>query len=68
MWLGDNFWINSCLTFASFSIFSVARLARTKVRASIVLAVGIDVTDGGRNTALVDIFQRNVKYPSDAKD
>ena len=48
-------------TFAHFAISPEARLAWTNIRADIVLAVGVDVTDGGRNIALVDIWKRNEK-------
>ena len=49
-----------CYTLARFSVSTETRLTRTKIRAFIVLAVGVDVTDGGRNNALVDIYK--IKY------
>ena len=53
--------ISVLLACTSFTISCESNLTGTKKRPYIVLAVGIDVTDGGRNTALVDIYEMKTK-------
>ena len=47
----------SHVTSACFSISNKTKLTRAKVRAIIVLAVGIRITDGGNNATFIDICE-----------
>ena len=44
-------------TSARFSVFNKTRFACTEIRADLVMAVCIHITNGGNSTALVDIYK-----------
>ena len=48
----------SHVTSACFSISNKTKLTRAKVRAIMVLAVGIQITDGGNNATFIDICEQ----------
>ena len=47
----------SHVTSACFPVSNKTGLTRAKVRAIVVLAVGIRITDGGNNAAFIDICE-----------